>query len=390
MRILFISPIYSDKVGGRERYLYKISAELSKDCEVKAAARFDTPVDFITSTAKFITNTGNKEYSNNNVKVHVLGINLFEKIILSPAFKLHFNPKTRGIAKWLHNKIWVKKIIELVKWADIVEYHGTGLGLLGFSALKTCNLTGKPFVILPHCHPGSWGDGEIDIQLYKSAAGVIVKSEVEKQFMISKGVPADKIKVIYSAPIVENRYDAGYFRKKYNVCGDMVLFVGRRTRGKGYFSLVEAVEKVWQSCPETYFVFIGDGEVVHKFKDKRIIELGWRDGFEKSSAYATCDVFCMPSYEEAFGIAYAEAWSFGKPVVGGNIPALREIISEGKDGLLVMQNPEEIANALVKLLKDKELRKTFGINGKRKLKEKFNWDKVVKDTKNFYEKIIKM
>ncbi|MDD2890738.1 MAG: glycosyltransferase family 4 protein [bacterium] len=391
MRILFVIPVYTDKIGGRERYLYKISEELSGEYDVEVVTRFDTPFNYFASSNRFLANSKNKTYFNGKIKINVIGINFFEKIWLLPVYKLYFNLKTQKVAKWLYNKVWVKKIIPFVKSADVVEYHGTGQELLSFGVLESCRILNKPFIVLPHSHPGSWGDWGIDIELYKSADRIIVNSESEKQFMVSKEISVEKIRVIYGAPIIETKTchseDGKYFRKKYNITGDMILFVGRKIKGKGYVSLIKAMDLVWKDNPETYFVFIGSGESIYSLQDKRVIELGWCDEFEKISAYKACDIFCMPSYEEAFGIVYTEAWMFGKPVIGGNIPALKEVISEGVDGLLVKQDPEDIAAAILKLLNDKSLRDKMGIAGKKKVDEKFNWNKIISDIKSLYNSL---
>lgn len=387
MRILFVTPIYSDKIGGRERYLHKISEELSKDCEIQILAKFDIAINYLSSVKDFLTTVKNKSYFHNNIKINIIGLSFFDKLMLLSVYKLHFKPRVQSLAKWLHNKVWSKKLIKFVKSVDIVEYHGTGQELIGFSVLEACRMFNKPFIVLPHCHPHRWGDWGIDIELYKAADRIIAKSEYEKEFLTSKGIVAEKIKVIYSAPIVEDKYDREYFREKYNIKGDMILFVGRKTKGKGYVSLIKAMELVWRDNPDTYFVFIGRGKSIHTLKDKRIVELEWCDGFEKASAYEACDIFCMPSYEEAFGIVYTEAWSFGKPVIGGDIPALREIIFEGNDGFLVKQDSKTIAEAILKLLKDKPLRIKMGILGRKKVEEKFNWNKIISDTKDLYNNL---
>lgn len=388
MRILFVIPIYTNKVGGRERYLYKISEELSKEHTVEIVARFNYPTNYFASLRRFLASSNNKNYFNNKIKVNIIGISFFEKIWLLPVYKLNFYLKTQGIAKWMYNKVWVNKIIPFVKSADIVAYHGTGREFLSFSALEACKVLNKPFIVFPHCHPGTWGDWSIDIELYKSADGVIANSESEKQFMVSKSVKAEKIKILYGAPIIETKYDGNYFREKYNIKRDMILFVGRKTKAKGYVSLIKAMELVWKDKPETYFVFIGSGNSIYPLQDKRVIELGWCNEFEKTSAYAACDVFCMPSYEEAFGIVYAEAWAFGKPVIGGDIPALKEVISNESDGLLVSQNPEDVAKAILKLLQNEDLKIKLGLKGKKKVEEKYNWNKVITETKGFYKKIL--
>ena len=85
----------------------------------------------------------------------------------------------------------------------------------------------------------------------------------------------------------------------------------------------------------------------------------------------------MPSTHETFGIGYLEAWLHEKPVIGGDIPPLREVIAHGVDGLLVPQKVAEIAHAVTSLLDDPALRAEMGRAGSVKMHEKWNWDHVM-------------
>src|ERR671939_15570 len=77
--------------------------------------------------------------------------------------------------------------------------------------------------------------------------------------------------------------------------------------------------------------------------DERIVEIEKGSADEKSAALDACSVYAMPSLHETFGIGYLEAWLHGKPVLGGDIPPLREVITHGVDGLLVQQKVPDIA-----------------------------------------------
>src|SRR5438093_13296696 len=75
--------------------------------------------------------------------------------------------------------------------------------------------------------------------------------------------------------------------------------------------------------------------------------------------YAACDVFVLPSVSrlEAFGIVALEAMSTGKPVIVADIPGVREIIEDGRDGLLADPvNPRDLAEKIRRLLSDPEAR----------------------------------
>jgi glycosyltransferase involved in cell wall biosynthesis len=98
----------------------------------------------------------------------------------------------------------------------------------------------------------------------------------------------------------------------------------------------------------------------------------------------------MPSRSDAFGIAFLEAWAAGKPVIGANIGATPEVINENIDGYLVdFDNPHDIAEKIVKLLKKKRLRDKFGAAGKVKVSQNYTWEQVAEKTHLIYQKLMK-
>ena len=108
------------------------------------------------------------------------------------------------------------------------------------------------------------------------------------------------------------------------------------------------------------------------------LDLGRADDADKADALAACDVFCMPSAAESFGIVYVEAWSYGKPVVGGPAPAVRELIENDVTGLVVdEQRADAVAAALVRLLTDGQLRSRLGSAGRTLQESRYNWPAVI-------------
>jgi glycosyltransferase involved in cell wall biosynthesis len=84
---------------------------------------------------------------------------------------------------------------------------------------------------------------------------------------------------------------------------------------------------------------------------------------EKQDALAACDLLCVPSEGESFGMVYFEAWAYKKPVVALDLPVLRETIGAAEAGILVKNDPCEVAAAITKLLSAGELRRAMGANG---------------------------
>ena len=94
-------------------------------------------------------------------------------------------------------------------------------------------------------------------------------------------------------------------------------------------------------------------------------------------------MFAMPARQiggdvEGFGIAYLEAASFGKPSVAGNVGGASEAVLNNQTGVTVNpESPSEIAAAIIKLLKDDNLRHTLGQAAKERVSSEFTWEKQI-------------
>jgi phosphatidylinositol alpha-1,6-mannosyltransferase len=93
------------------------------------------------------------------------------------------------------------------------------------------------------------------------------------------------------------------------------------------------------------------------------------------SYFAACDVFALHSTFETFGIVVAQAMSYGRPVVTARNTALPEIVGEA--GLLVETGDARgFAEAIARLARSPELRRTLGETGRRRAETLFNWDRI--------------
>jgi glycosyltransferase involved in cell wall biosynthesis len=148
-----------------------------------------------------------------------------------------------------------------------------------------------------------------------------------------------------------------------------VLFLGRRDCGKGYPALLQAWRKVLERHPQAVLLLAGPAgedfsDELRALDGDSIRDLRIPDEQAKADALAACDIFCLPSAHESFGIVYAEAWSYGKPVICGPAPACREWIHEGQTGLWAEQTPDSIARSIGELLSDPGAARQMGRAGK--------------------------
>jgi glycosyltransferase involved in cell wall biosynthesis len=96
------------------------------------------------------------------------------------------------------------------------------------------------------------------------------------------------------------------------------------------------------------------------------------------------------SNSESFGVAIIEASACGKPVVVSNIGGLPEVVEDGVSGFVVpAKNPQKTAEAIEKLVLDKNLREEIGRNGRERVKRLYNWDDNVNQMIKIYKELIK-
>src|SRR3972149_5277670 len=104
--------------------------------------------------------------------------------------------------------------------------------------------------------------------------------------------------------------------------------------------------------------------------------------------YAACDVFALPSVSRlrAFGVVALQAMSTGKPVLVSDIPGVREVIEDGREGLLAdPMNPQDLAQKISRLLEDPTLRREMGRRGREKVVSSFGVEAVTARVVALYE-----
>src|SRR5438094_10551834 len=107
--------------------------------------------------------------------------------------------------------------------------------------------------------------------------------------------------------------------------------------------------------------------------------------------YAACDVFVLPSVSrlEAFGIVALEAMATAKPVIIADIPGVREVIEDGREGLLADPvNPRDLAAKIRRLLADPERRRAMGQRGREKVLESFGIERVADQIEGVYRSVL--
>jgi glycosyltransferase involved in cell wall biosynthesis len=179
--------------------------------------------------------------------------------------------------------------------------------------------------------------------------------------------------------------------KKYDV-----LFVGRLTKAKGVDILLKAINILKEKYQkEIKAAIVGKGYLEEELKElvmelgieKEVEFLGVRRDIEK--LMKSTKLFVLPSRWEGLPLTVLEAMSSGAGIIAAKVGGIPEVIEHKKEGILISpDDPEALAGAIAKLLKDRELRVKLSINAYQKVKEKYSIEVYTKDLLELYKSLI--
>lgn len=181
-----------------------------------------------------------------------------------------------------------------------------------------------------------------------------------------------------------------------------VLCLGRLVSRKGFDTVIQAMPRVRRAVPGARLVVCGDGPDRDRLEglaeshglNSAVMFPGYVPEQEKREYLHACDVFAMPSREEeggnieGFGIVYLEAAACGKPSIAAETGGVPEAVLHEETGLLVPpDDPDALADAIVKLLKDDELRQRLGRAARRRVEQELNWTSIARRVHGILEEV---
>jgi phosphatidylinositol alpha-1,6-mannosyltransferase len=236
-------------------------------------------------------------------------------------------------------------------------------------------------------------------QVARGAAGALVISDYTGRQVAQRGVPPARIAKILAGvnpeELVVDPEQVAQGREWLGLKeGEKVLLtVGRLVWRKGHAQVLKALPEVARRVGPLRYVIAGSGPEYETLarqefgEDFQVTLLGNLPDSGLPSLYALADVFVMPSRDlpgepiEGFGLVYLEANLCGTPAIGGNTGGTADAILDGETGLLVNpEKPEEIAEALVKLLSDPDLARRLAEAGKARIERELTWGHVAERT----------
>jgi len=178
----------------------------------------------------------------------------------------------------------------------------------------------------------------------------------------------------------------------------IVVLPARMLYDKGVKEFIDAARILMRKNYKTRCILVGDRdpenpavvskEQIQQWQEEQVVEfLGHQ--VDMPSVLAKAHIVCLPSYREGLPKALLEAASCGKPIVATDVPGCREIVQEGINGFLVPpKNSVALAEALIKLITNKELRLKMGSRGREIVLRDFSEKKVVTETLAIYQRIL--
>jgi glycosyltransferase involved in cell wall biosynthesis len=291
--------------------------------------------------------------------------------------------------------------------ADVVHAHSPP-PLTAYYAAKATKGRGLPFVVTYHCDLDLPRPvGPLVVEAYRRTYGAATLRRTDRVIVTTRTYGATSRSVWRQAlRVIPNAVDTTVFspdvdgsavRRRHGIREDvpLVLMVGRMVAHKGIEHLLASARHV----PRARYVVVGSGPFLPAAKAlaeslgvrDRVVFPGHVPRRDLPAYYAACDVFALPSVSrlEAFGIVALEAMATAKPVVVSDIPGVREVIEDGREGLLCDPlNPEDLAAKIRTLLEDETLGREMGARGRRRVLEEFSLDRVVGAVEAVYEEVM--
>jgi glycosyltransferase involved in cell wall biosynthesis len=308
--------------------------------------------------------------------------------------------KAFDFAKWKK----VKKLMQ-EEQIDLVHIHGTRATSNIYWAAKNLGLP-----VIYTIHGWSFHD---DQSLLVKKSRILFEKWITQKTDCNISVSASNQKTgqenisHFKSTVVYNGIDLEKFnpgnlerksvRHKLNIPADslVISFIGRMTLQKNPLGLIRAFKKVVAEQPKAILLMVGDGDMKKEAMDlSKNIGLGKSVVFEDfrtdvADILFSSDVYCLPSLWEGFPIGLLEAMAMSKPVIATQVDGSREIIRHNKNGILIEpKNEEMLVEALLELIKNKNLRIELGKAARQTITQNFDVCKMTKKIESLYTNVL--
>lgn len=380
-RILLLTEVFPPMVGGSGRWLWELHRRLPEGRVVAAAGEHPDQERF---------DAGHR------LRVIRMPLALPSWGLLHPgAIRRHW--------------ALVQRLQQIVRSEAITVVHCGKCLPEGLLALELQVLSGVPFICFVHGEELKLALQSRELtwwtrRVLGASSHLISNSHNTAQILREDwGIPFERIIVMHPGVDAERFRPAtrdAEIRARFGWNGRPVLLtVGRLQKRKGHDRLIEALPTIKDAFPGILYSILGDGEertslegLVDRCGVRDHVQfLGECDDSILLNAYQQCDVFILPNRSigddiEGFGMVLVEAQACGKPVVAGASGGTVETMIDHQTGYIIdCEDPGRIASCVVELLGDQERVRAMGIEARRWVVDRFDWEMLGRHAEQFFQ-----
>jgi glycosyltransferase involved in cell wall biosynthesis len=286
--------------------------------------------------------------------------------------------------------------------------HANDLFPDGYACARLAGLINIPLVVTSHgsdnrVHAKHARRRKAVLEAAEASSKIICVSEFVRRELIDLGLESKKMVTVKNGVDLHRIYNGPETNRIRNRFGNrmIILTVGHMTISeKGFDINIKTFAQLLQEMPQcnAVLVLVGDGAKRPSLESMvkrmglhgRVFFEGAKSPEEVMHYMSACDLYCMPSWYEAFGIVYLEAMMHGKPVIAVQGQGISEVIEDGKTGLLVP--PRDVmatCKALKRLIEDERFRCQIGLNGRNLVCSQYSQKHSAERTLLVYRDVLK-
>ena len=300
-----------------------------------------------------------------------------------------------GLVHWLQSH---------VRDFDLVHVHAV-FSHASLSAGKACREAGVPYVVRPLGTLDPWSLDRhalrkkvlfrLAARQFLSGASAMHYTSDEERRLAERGMPWLPPGVVVPLGVDERLFDAS---DRAVPAGPYVLALSRLDAKKGLELLIAAFHGLAHdtTCARWTLVIAGAGDSAYVDRLRqlthdgaaasRIVFRGWVDGADRAALFQGASLFALPSHQENFGVALAEAMASGVPVLVGPGVNLGRGLEAAGAGWVVLQECDAWHAALVHAMTH-DLERTDGGRNARRFAEQFRWPTVAAQLLAMYDRV---
>jgi glycosyltransferase involved in cell wall biosynthesis len=294
-----------------------------------------------------------------------------------------------------------RRINALESWDVVAFEHCTPLSVIAACTWSRV-LDGRRFARVWHQHSGI--RAPTGVKKYVSSLRLlgpfmdafVALSEVAARSFQDRRCPPTKVKIICNGVHIPANLSRGWLRPKLGLPESVRLLVtvASLIPRKGLDILLQAVGPLFNECPEWHLVIVGGGPLLAELQESsKRMQMASRIHFLGLSnnaleILADCNIFVLPSRNEAMPVSILEAMALSLPVVATDVGCVRDVVVPGKTGLLVApEDSEGLCAALRTVFLDENFARQLGAQGRQRVDAVYSLDGQVDGYLNLYRAV---